>query len=92
MFSPARLFARLRNAKEVPLKDGAKKNWLGGAEEEEEEEERGGKLGWVRINRGRMLTCCCFAASSSQLIQHCQTISNDDTDISIQTYSNVVSK
>ena len=79
MFSPARLFARLRNAKEVPLKDGAKKNWLGGAEEEEEEEEeRGGKLGCVRINRGRMLTCCCFAASSSQLIQHCQTTSNDD--------------
>ena len=41
MFSPARLFARLRNAKEVPLKDGAKKNWLGGAEEEE----RGGSRG-----------------------------------------------
>ena len=42
MFSPARLFARLRNAKEVPLKDGAKKNWLGGAEEEEEKEKGGG--------------------------------------------------
>ena len=29
-----RLFAGLRNGKEVPLKEGAKKNWLGRAEEE----------------------------------------------------------
>ena len=89
MFSPARLFARLRNAKEVPLKDGAKKkNWLGGAEEEE----RGGKLGCVRINRGRMLTCCCFAASSSQLIQHSQTYPMMISQTQIFLFKYVVSK
>ena len=55
-----RLFAGLRNGKEVPLKEGAKKNWLGRAEEE------GGVC--VRINRGRKATCC-LAVCSSQLIQ-----------------------